>query len=113
MLLAISDQCNDHEIYRNRKTTQHAKQTTRSYGFQWRHFGATYGTCNDDYSGRGVDQLARVIDTIRANPTDRRMCLRFVCLFVCLVGCLYCLLLLLLLLFMLLLLSYTVVDNYH
>jgi len=43
------------------------------YGFQWRHFGAEYGTCEDDYSGKGVDQLARVIDTIKNNPTDRRI----------------------------------------
>jgi thymidylate synthase len=43
------------------------------YGFQWRHFGAEYGTCEDDYSGKGVDQLARVIETIKNNPTDRRI----------------------------------------
>jgi thymidylate synthase len=43
------------------------------YGFQWRHFGADYGTCEDDYRGKGVDQLARVVDTIKNNPTDRRI----------------------------------------
>jgi len=43
------------------------------YGFQWRHFGADYGTCEDDYNGKGVDQLARVVDTIKNNPTDRRI----------------------------------------
>jgi thymidylate synthase len=43
------------------------------YGFQWRHFGAEYGTCEDDYKGKGVDQLARVVDTIKNNPTDRRI----------------------------------------
>jgi hypothetical protein len=45
------------------------------YGFQWRHFGAEYGTCDDDYRGKGVDQLAQVIEKIRNNPTDRRIIL--------------------------------------
>ncbi|KAI8043471.1 thymidylate synthase [Drosophila gunungcola] len=43
------------------------------YGFQWRHFGAEYGTCDDDYTGKGIDQLRQVIDTIRNNPSDRRI----------------------------------------
>jgi len=43
------------------------------YGFQWRHFGAQYGTCDDDYSGKGIDQLRQVIETIRNNPSDRRI----------------------------------------
>ncbi|CAD6570115.1 MAG: Thymidylate synthase [Tremellales sp. Tagirdzhanova-0007] len=45
------------------------------YGFQWRHFGAEYGTCEDDYRGKGVDQLENVIERIKSNPTDRRMVL--------------------------------------
>lgn len=45
------------------------------YGFQWRHFGATYKTCHDDYTGQGVDQLAQVIHKIKTNPTDRRIIL--------------------------------------
>merc|ERR1719247_214065 len=32
------------------------------YGFQWRHFGAEYGTMHDDYSGAGIDQLAKITD---------------------------------------------------
>ncbi|MES1902451.1 MAG: hypothetical protein MHPSP_001232 [Paramarteilia canceri] len=43
------------------------------YGFQWRHFGADYKTCNDDYSGQGIDQLMDVIEKIRKEPTDRRL----------------------------------------
>jgi len=43
------------------------------YGFQWRHFGAKYESCDADYRGRGVDQLAEVIETIKNNPNDRRM----------------------------------------
>lgn len=43
------------------------------YGFQWRHFGANYKTCNEDYTGQGIDQLAEVIDRIKNNPNDRRI----------------------------------------
>ncbi|XP_006151681.1 thymidylate synthase [Tupaia chinensis] len=43
------------------------------YGFQWRHFGAEYKNMDSDYSGQGVDQLQKVIDTIKANPNDRRL----------------------------------------
>ncbi|XP_059622631.1 thymidylate synthase [Phlebotomus argentipes] len=43
------------------------------YGFQWRHFGAQYRTCKDDYTGQGVDQLREVIKRIREKPTDRRI----------------------------------------
>ena len=28
---------------------------------------------DSDYSGKGVDQLARVIHTIKTNPNDRRI----------------------------------------
>lgn len=43
------------------------------YGFQWRHFGAKYVDMDTDYTGQGVDQLKQVIETIRTNPTDRRI----------------------------------------
>jgi thymidylate synthase len=43
------------------------------YGFQWRHFGAKYETCDTDYTGKGVDQLQMLIDKIRNNPHDRRL----------------------------------------
>lgn len=43
------------------------------YGFQWRHFGAEYTNMHDDYTGKGVDQLAQVIESIKQNPNDRRM----------------------------------------
>ncbi|KAI9318916.1 thymidylate synthase [Dichotomocladium elegans] len=45
------------------------------YGFQWRHFGAQYVDCDTDYTGKGVDQLQQVINTIKNNPTDRRIIL--------------------------------------
>ncbi|KAI1889136.1 hypothetical protein AGOR_G00175960 [Albula goreensis] len=43
------------------------------YGFQWRHFGAEYKDMHTDYTGQGVDQLQKVIDTIKSNPEDRRI----------------------------------------
>ena len=43
------------------------------YGFQWRHFNADYKGCNEDYSGKGIDQLQQIIDTIKTDPTSRRM----------------------------------------
>ncbi len=43
------------------------------YGFQWRHFGAEYKGLDVDYTGRGVDQLAQLVNTIKTNPNDRRM----------------------------------------
>lgn len=45
------------------------------YGFQWRHFGAEYTDMHADYKGKGVDQLAQVIHTIKTNPNDRRIVL--------------------------------------
>tara|TARA_B100000795_G_scaffold240287_1_gene202401 strand:- start:5881 stop:6810 length:930 start_codon:yes stop_codon:yes gene_type:complete len=40
------------------------------YGFQWRFFNAPYSSCNDDYSGNGVDQLQQVIDILK-DPLKR------------------------------------------
>jgi thymidylate synthase len=44
-----------------------------TYGFQWRHSGAEYFDCHTDYSGKGVDQLAWVINEIQTNPNSRRL----------------------------------------
>jgi thymidylate synthase len=45
------------------------------YGHQWRHFNAPYTDCETDYSGKGVDQLASIIATLKdpAQRTSRRM----------------------------------------
>lgn len=42
------------------------------YGFNWRHYGAAYKTCKEDYTGRGCDQLKTMIRTIRGTPFSRR-----------------------------------------
>lgn len=43
------------------------------YGFQWRHFGADYENYDSDYRNAGVDQLKRLVETLKTNPNDRRM----------------------------------------
>jgi len=43
------------------------------YGYQWRHFNNPYQTFDSDYSGQGIDQLKKVIETLKTNPSDRRM----------------------------------------
>lgn len=43
------------------------------YGFQWRHFNAPYESYDTDYTGKGIDQLKKVIETLKTNPRDRRM----------------------------------------
>ncbi|MEK7451818.1 MAG: thymidylate synthase [Patescibacteria group bacterium] len=43
------------------------------YGFQWRHFGADYVDHQTDYSGQGVDQIAKLVETLKRDPHDRRM----------------------------------------
>ena len=40
------------------------------YGFQWRHFNAPYADCATDYTGQGIDQLARIIADLQ-NPETR------------------------------------------
>lgn len=45
------------------------------YGFQWRHFGADYISCKEDYTGQGIDQIQKVIDLIKTNPNSRRILL--------------------------------------
>ncbi len=42
------------------------------YGWQWRHFGATYENYDTDYTGKGFDQLAVAIETLKKAPNDRR-----------------------------------------
>tara|TARA_Y100000389_G_scaffold69101_3_gene65722 strand:- start:552 stop:1463 length:912 start_codon:yes stop_codon:yes gene_type:complete len=40
------------------------------YGHQWRHFNAKYSSCDEDYSGKGVDQLAYIINCLK-DPKER------------------------------------------
>lgn len=43
------------------------------YGFQWRHFNAPYKNYESDYTGQGIDQIKKLIETLKTNPRDRRM----------------------------------------
>jgi thymidylate synthase len=45
------------------------------YGFQWRHYDASYVDCNTDYTGQGIDQLAEIIRDLRdpIGRTSRRL----------------------------------------
>jgi len=43
------------------------------YGWQWRNFGAKYTAYNTAPQGQGVDQLKKLVETLKTNPDDRRM----------------------------------------
>jgi dihydrofolate reductase / thymidylate synthase len=43
------------------------------YGYQWRHWGAQYTDCDQDYTGKGFDQIKMIIDLIKKSPTSRRI----------------------------------------
>lgn len=43
------------------------------YGFQWRHFGAEYSTCEDNYKEKGIDQLNNAIEELKKNRNSRRI----------------------------------------
>jgi thymidylate synthase len=44
-----------------------------TYGFNFRHFGASYNGCDEDYTGQGYDQLQEVISLLKFNPESRRI----------------------------------------
>ena len=39
------------------------------YGHQWRHFNAPYTDCSEDYTGKGVDQLQKIITNLKDENT--------------------------------------------
>ncbi|MGM5484703.1 MAG: thymidylate synthase [Nanobdellota archaeon] len=43
------------------------------YGWQWRNFGAEYESYDKPPKGEGVDQLKKVVETLKEDPSDRRM----------------------------------------
>lgn len=42
------------------------------YGYQWRYFGAIYDRMTGKNLSNGVDQLTKVIESIKTSPTSRR-----------------------------------------
>ena len=67
----------DRVPYSHDTATQAAMKAERElgpiYGFQRRHFGAKYQTFSTNYDQQGVDQLKNLIQTLKKNPSDRRM----------------------------------------
>ncbi|MEM4267518.1 MAG: thymidylate synthase [Candidatus Woesearchaeota archaeon] len=43
------------------------------YGWQWRNFGAKYVSYDKPPQSNGIDQLRCVVETLKKNPSDRRM----------------------------------------
>lgn len=43
------------------------------YGFNWLHFGAEYTGARADYTGKGVNQLEKVIELLQTDPMSRRI----------------------------------------
>jgi len=43
------------------------------YGWQWRNFGAKYTSYNTAPQGQGIDQLQKLVHTLKTNSDDRRM----------------------------------------
>jgi len=43
------------------------------YGFNFRHFGASYVDCDTNYEGQGVDQVKEVLRMIKEDPHSRRI----------------------------------------
>jgi len=44
-----------------------------TYGFNFRHYGAEYVGCDEDYTGQGFDQIANLVYLLKTDPTSRRM----------------------------------------
>lgn len=43
------------------------------YGFQWRHFNASYNGMDKSYQNEGFDQLSYVLNELKTNPSSRRI----------------------------------------
>ncbi|ALX27628.1 dihydrofolate reductase-thymidylate synthase [Golden Marseillevirus] len=46
------------------------------YPFQWRHAGAEYKGCSEDYRGKGKDQIMEMVRLIQEEPDSRRILLQ-------------------------------------
>lgn len=71
----IWDQNGSKEFLESRGLNYEENDLGPVYGFQWRHFGATYINRYTDYTGLGEDQLKNIINLIKTDPTSRRIIL--------------------------------------
>tara|TARA_Y100001958_G_C21212995_1_gene538571 strand:- start:408 stop:1892 length:1485 start_codon:yes stop_codon:yes gene_type:complete len=71
----IWDQNSSREFLDNRGLSYEEGDLGPVYGFQWRHFGAEYNTCEDNYDNKGIDQLKNIINLIKNEPNSRRIIL--------------------------------------
>ena len=66
--------CNPQKApYSDKEGMKEERDLGNIYGFNYRHFGAEYKNYDTDYTGKGYDQLAKVVNTLKENPYDRRM----------------------------------------
>jgi thymidylate synthase len=64
--------------YWSNKHSEDENDLGPTYGFQWRHFGAHYnGLKNDEsadnYSNKGIDQIAWVLEKLKRYPDNKRL----------------------------------------
>ena len=66
--------CNPTKVpYSDKEGMKQERDLGNIYGFSWRHFGLDYENYDTDYTNKGYDQLAHVIDKLKTDPYDRRM----------------------------------------
>ena len=75
MNVHIWDQNASKEFLKSRNLDYDEGELGPIYGFQWRHFGAEYINSDTDYTNKGKDQLKYIIDTIKNDPSSRRIIL--------------------------------------
>ncbi len=65
--------CDDKSKEMEKQIQREERDIFSGYGWEWRHFGATYRGYEYDYTGQGVDQLAEIVDSFKENPVDRQL----------------------------------------
>lgn len=66
--------CNPKKVpYSDKEGMKQENDLGNIYGFSWLHFGQEYTDINKDYINTGVNQVKRVVETLKTNQYDRRM----------------------------------------
>jgi thymidylate synthase len=70
--------CNTEKVpWSNTSEGQEAMKNERDlgpiYGFQWRHFNATYKNYDSNYEGKGIDQLKNMVEALKKDPNRKRI----------------------------------------